>query len=423
MKKFVGFSLAFMIFTSLITCAGAYDSTGDYGRLFYGIMGDKARIIACDDTVKNIVIPSEIEGKPVTLIANGAFKACRELESVTIPGSVVKIGTDAFSGCSSLKSVEIPAGTSEISDNAFWYCKSLEKVTISETVSKLGNFVFEHCQNLTSIEVDEKNEQYSSEDGILFNKDKTVLMQYPEGKKVAEYTVSDSVKEIGNYAFMDCVSLERVNIPAGVAAIIGGDVFLGSTKLENINVDEKNEYYCSIDGNLFSKDKTTLYQYAPGKKETQYTIPDSVETINFNAFSQCKNLTSIVIPDSVTYINSSAFDDRTNIKDVYYQGTESRWESIAFNIDSQNIVSSNIHYNWYEPCFEVSGSGNIKNTDTKKRNAHIMIVKYVNGTMQELLKCGEETFEQGEVRSFEEFGSGCKIFVWNSLNDMRPLTK
>ncbi len=421
MKKIVGFSLAFMIFMSLIPCAGAYD--GDYGQLAYSIMGDKARIIACDDTAKNIVIPSEIEGKPVTLIANGAFNACRELESVTIPGSVVKIGAEAFSRCNSLKSVTIPAGTSEISDSAFRYCKSLEKVTISQTVSKLGNFVFSGCQNLTGIEVDEKNEQYSSEDGNLFNKDKTVLMKYPGGKKETEYTVSDSVKEIGNDAFEDCVSLERVNIPAGVAVIIGGNVFSGSTKLENINVDEKNEYYCSIDGNLFSKDKTTLYQYAPGKNETEYTIPDSVETINSHAFCRCKNLTSIVIPDSVTHIDSSAFDYYTNIKDIYYQGTKAQWESIAFNIESQNILSSNIHYNWYEQCFEVSENGNIKNTDTKKHNANIMIVKYADGTMQELLRCGEEAFEPGEVKNFEEFGSGCKIFVWNSLNDIRPLTK
>lgn len=221
----------------------------------------------------------------VTSIGEDAFAWCSYLTSVTIPDSVISIGNEAFYSCYSLETITIPNSVTSIGKSAFENCKGLIIVTISDSVTSIDDGAFGGCTNLRRINVDSGNPNYSSLDGDLFNKDKTTLIQYAIGKANTQYTIPDSVTSIVGNAFFSCYNITSITIPAGVTSI-DSSAFLYCRKLANIDVDSGNPNYCSVDGNLFNKDKTTLVQYAIDKEDDRYTIPDSVTSIGDYAFLQ-----------------------------------------------------------------------------------------------------------------------------------------
>ena len=154
----------------------------------------------------------------VTSIGDDAFGGCSSLTSVTIPDSVTSIGGGAFCGCTSLTSVTIPDSVTSIGEKAFYYCSSLTSVTIPDSVTSIGDGAFASCTSLTGIWVAEGNNDYSSDaSGVLFNKDKTTLVQCPGA--FAAYAIPDSVTSIGDDAFNGCKSLTSVTIPDSVTSI------------------------------------------------------------------------------------------------------------------------------------------------------------------------------------------------------------
>ena len=249
------------------------------------------------------------------------------IKSVVITDGVTSIGEAAFVYCTGLTSVTIPNSVTSIGEMAFYYCTVLTSVTIPNSVTSIGRWAFEGCTGLTSIDVASDNSNYCSEDGVLFNKDKTTLIRYPGGKQ-GSYTIPNSVTSIGGGAFAFCKGLTSVTIPNSVTSIesdafryctgltsvtipnsvtsIGDWAFSDCSGLTSINVASDNSNYCSVDGVLFNKDKTTLIQY-PGGKQGAYTIPNSVTSIGNNAFYECTGLTSVTIPNSVTSIGEWAF--------------------------------------------------------------------------------------------------------------------
>ena len=247
--------------------------------------------------LRNIKIPNNVES-----IGDYAFYNCTSLTSVTIPNSVTSIGNDAFYGCSSLTSVTIPNSVTSIGNNAFYGCLSLTSVTIPDSVTSIGYSALSSCTSLTSIEVSYDNENYSSVDGVLFDKDKTKLIQYPAGSNRTIYSIPNSVISIGSDAFVGCTSLTSVTIPNSVTSI-GGSAFSGCTNLTSITIPDS---VTSI-GSYAFEDCTSL---------TSVTIGNSVTSIGGSAFSGCTNLTSITIPDSVTSIGSYAFEDCTSLTSV-----------------------------------------------------------------------------------------------------------
>ena len=199
-------------------------------------------------------------------------------ENLVIPAVFEKDGTwyrvtsiedSAFAGCPSLKNVEIPDSVISIGVDAFSCCGSLKSVT------------------------------------------------FGDGSKLAS---------IGDGAFCQS-SLEDIEIPYGVTSI-GDNAFHCCPSLTAITVNENNEHYMSIDGNLYSKDGNTLIQYAIGKTDTSFTVPDGVIRINAYAFNSCEFLESITVSNSVTSVGDYAFFECMSLANVIF-GNNSRLASIG----------------------------------------------------------------------------------------------
>ena len=180
--------------------------------------------------------------------------------------------------------LEIPSAldgytVTSIGDHTFHNYESLTSVTIPDSVTSIGWYAFSCCRNLTDI------------------------------------TIPDSVTSIGGFAFDICKSLTSITIPDSVTSI-GCSPFNDCTALTNIEVNEKNTSYSSINGNLYNKNKTELIQYAVGKTDTSFTIPDGVTSIGDWAFAGCASLTNVTVPDSVASIGENAFENCENIKNI-----------------------------------------------------------------------------------------------------------
>jgi hypothetical protein len=273
----------------------------------------------------------------VTSIGDRAFLYCPSLTGITIPNSVTSIGDIAFSACWSLTSVTIPNSVTSIGDRAFSSCFSLTGITIPNSVTSIGDGAFSSCESLAAITVDVANISYSSQDGVLYNKGKTTLIQYPAKKNTTSFTIPNSVTSIGYGAFSSCFSLTGITIPNSVTSI-GMDAFFYGTSLATITVDAANTAYSSQDGVLYNKDKTTLIRYPEGKTGDSFTIPNSVTSIGVDAFSRT-SLTSVTIPNSVTSIGEGAFDHCDSLTSVSIPNSVTSIGNWAFNRTSLTSIT------------------------------------------------------------------------------------
>jgi len=210
-----------------------------------------------------------------------------------------------------------------IPDGTFDSCTCLTSVIIPDSMKKNNNWAFCGCIALTSMTASPNNRFYTSENGVLFNKNKTKLIFYPP-RRQGDYIIPDSVKEIGREAFQFCYGLTSVTIPDSVTEIEGMPFYF-CNNLISINIsdsvkDSTKHLFASENGILFNREKTVLISYPQGR-QGEYIIPDSVKEIGACAFHHCYGLTSVFIPNSVTEIGEAAFALCDGLKSVVIPGS------------------------------------------------------------------------------------------------------
>ena len=357
------------------TESGETSSTGESSSTGNSTTGEQTKEIGTEYEIKeeetwdiskngdgSVIAKWTLDDKTITISGNGEMKGwtsnLREywhnskytklIEKVKIEDGITSIGYKAFSYCKSVtditipngvKSIEIPSSVTSIGKYAFYRCNSLTYIKIPNSVTSIGDGAFSKCRSLTDINVGENNKYYVSIDGILYNKNKSKIICYPQGKqdlnfsipnsvtsigyevfggcsRLTNIAIPDSVTSIGNYAFEECSNLTNITIPNSVTSI-GGRAFKGCSRLTNIAIPNS---VTSIGYNVFCGCSSL----------TNIEIPNSVTSIKNGAFEECSSLTSIEIPNSVTSIGERAFKGCSNLKSITIPSSVTNIETWAF---------------------------------------------------------------------------------------------
>ena len=320
---------------------------------------------------KEVVIPSEIDGKTVTLIDDDAFRNNEKLKSVKLPDSLIGIGVEAFAfckslesvnipegikdfspafrGCEMLKSIVIPEGIERIEQGMFWDCISLENVTLPNSLKIIDGSTFENCTSLKTITLPNGiieiganafggctalseislpesvvyigasafgntafyNDAANWENGVLYMYGCLIDSKREEIK--GEYSVKEGTRIIAKQAFLRATGLETLKLPEGLK-VIGDAAFNECTSLKTVEMQ----------GGLETIGNSAFRECAI----EEITIPEGVKTIGDIAFKDCK-LRNVTLPKSLELIGYEAFGGNS-INKVYYNGAESEWNEKQF---------------------------------------------------------------------------------------------
>lgn len=295
----------------------------------------------------------------ITSISTGAFADCQALYKVTLPSSLRVIDYGAFSNCTALVSVTIANGVTTIGNYAFSNCSALIDITIPKTVTDIGVEVFQECYSLNNIFVDSSNASFTSVGGVLFSKDKSVLIRYPSNKSGQTYTVPNEVKEISMGAFEAAWNLLDITLHDGITKI-GFNAFY---KTVPFNDSSKVYNGCFYLGNhlIIAKTKDMIScpvrdgtktiadgAFASLSKLQRVTLPEGLVSIGDSAFSWCTSLKSIYIPKSVTRIEDSAFYDCNAVESVFYSGSTSEHSKITVGMQNKSLTDA---FWKYDSCY------------------------------------------------------------------------
>ena len=267
------------------------------------VSGDWKCILLEDNTVKiaeyrmssfekNVIIPETIDGRPVSVIGDGAFYSYDYIKNIVIPDGILSIENYAFLGCSSLETITIPDSVVTIGEEAFESCRSLLEIEIPEYVTKIEKGTFAGCKSLKSVKLPAG--LLSIDDNAFENCASLTSIELPK-----------ALQSIGDNVFVSSL-LSELLIPENVS-YIGSCTFNGCDTLTNIWVDPSNSSYTSIDGVLYDKQNKSLICYPSGKKYELFEVPEEVQRIYNNAFYRNTFLKAVVIPEGVVDIAKDAF--------------------------------------------------------------------------------------------------------------------
>ncbi|MBQ9832333.1 MAG: leucine-rich repeat protein [Clostridia bacterium] len=366
----------------------------------YTVSGSSAIITGYKGQGGYIEIPGAMLEYPVTEIAENAFSDNTAITGATIPDSVVKIGDKAFYGCKALENVTIGNGVKNIGEYAFAYsginsisvpdgvetigrralanCPNITDAMISSSVRSINGNVFEYCVSLVQITVQEGNSNYSSANGVLYDKNRNKLIACPAGKS-GSYSMASSTTIIGEYAFAGCEKLTKISLSAFVNTI-ESHAFDSCTSLMSFEVSVFNTDFIALDGMLYTYDRTVFVACPAGKAGsssvldgtvsiaanafnssvlTSIAIPESVTDIYEYAFSSCRNLTSIDIPSNVVMIGNYAFYGCTKLQKAdFYGKPPAAFGEGVFDGAAQNFT---IRYlEWNKSVWSPTGTNSYK---------------------------------------------------------------
>ena len=303
----------------------------------------------------------------VTVLSYECFYKCGNLREINIPESVSEIGGVPVTECPSVEKInvseknnyyrsvdgvlfskdmsqliyypsnkagdsyKVPDEVKEFSpcaDNgAFNYNQNLKSVTLNANINLSSwNFPrssFAYASKLEAIYVDSKNPYLTSDNGILYSKDKTILVSYPANRSQTRYVMPDNVRRMSENAFYGAKNLKEIQLSKKLEIrVYGVQFFLGCRNLESISIPESNNDFYTVDGVLFRRrdydglDNPSLISYPQNKKDSKYEVSTTVKSIGVSAFEGNTNLSTVIIPDNVEEINGSAFKDCTSLSKV-----------------------------------------------------------------------------------------------------------
>lgn len=300
--------------------------------------------------------------KGTRIIADGAFKDCQKLSSITVPDTVEYVGTDAFVGTAYFETqenwsdnmlvldhlllaidneyagiVDVPEGIITIADgafahskitelttpdslkyigyNAFWDCQNLTKVSIAKSVTTIGRGPFRMCTDLSDIFVHEENEMFSVVDGVLYNKQLSAVIRCPH-RLTGDVVIPRSVTKINAYAFEWCTGIESIAIPEG-CVFIGNSAFSVCENLSDVILPESMEY---IDHYAFSYCNSI----------ESIAVPDNVYYLGKYAFTCCMDLKEVVLGDKITVLKEGLFESSEKLNTVNLGGNIEEISDSAF---------------------------------------------------------------------------------------------
>ena len=322
----------FAFFLTCISVLLATTSKADqFGDFTYVTNGSTATVIitAYTGAGDSVIVPGTIVGLPVTSIGDSAF-ASTGLTSVTLPNSVTSIGLFAFADCTGLTSVTLPNTLTNLGGAAFFECIGLTNVAIPSSVTSIGDSPFNSCSGLMAITVDALNPNYSSADGVLFDKAQELLIQYPGGK-VGSYSPPDSVTIIGDSAFYGCAELTSVTLPSVTS--IGFLAFQECTGLTDVtlpnsltSIGEQAFLLTGLTSIAIPRSVTNIEEQTFAfTKLTSVTVPNSITQLKDRMFRGCPGLTTVILSENLTSIGDYIFQDNSEqgveaVTGVYFKG-------------------------------------------------------------------------------------------------------
>ncbi|MBQ2661834.1 MAG: leucine-rich repeat protein [Clostridia bacterium] len=417
-----------------------------------------------------IEIPSMMLEYPVVKIADEAFSGVSSITGALIPDSVNEIGNRAFYNCTALEDITLSNGVKTIGAYAFAY-SGINSVTLTDSVVSVGERAFANCPNmtnavisssvktingnvfaysptLTQITVQDKNANYSSVNGMLYNKDKTKLIACPSGKSGTCTTVK-TLETIGEYAFAGCAKITKIALSANTSAI-EDFAFDSTTSLMSFEVSPFNTHYVALDGMLYTYDKTVFVACPAGKAGSasiaqgtkgiaanafnhsqlaSISIPESVTDIYEYAFSDSVKLERIMIPESVVMIGNGAFAGCSKLKtaDFYGKPPAAFGNNVFENTSSGFVIR---YLEWNKSYWSPTGANNYKGYPIEpfavlrlnEKSAYTIETKYSriggiseNTTVEAFLKNFTpatmrvlDTYGK-ELRDVNLVGTGCKV--------------
>lgn len=269
-----------------------------------------------------LIIPASV----TDTIGKSAFSYCENLTGVTIPGTKL-IGESAFQGCNNLSgNLVLPESVETIKAWAFAYCENIETVNLPSTLSELGQSAFNGCGGLFT--VNSANSNFTNQDGVLFNADKSTLIQFPKSK-TGHYIVPNSVMSIGVWSFANCTGLTSISVPSSLSVIedyaffgcsglsgnfpvpsgiwmIGQYVFEGCADISGFEVAPDNTSFSYSNGVLSDIGQSILKRCIVSKTGN-YIIDPGIMFIDNAAFSDCTKLNSVELHENVLDIGKRAF--------------------------------------------------------------------------------------------------------------------
>ena len=235
-----------------------------------------AAFLDCDSLVE-VQLPDS-----VTFLGPGAFERCSSLERFSIPPKVTEIHRFTFHQCSRLEELIVPRGIISIAASAIRRCSSLTSLDIPDSVVSIGDWAFEGASSLTAFQVGANNANFTSDEGVLYNKDKTALLAYP-GARLGHFTVPATVGRIADGAFSACPGLSSVSLPVR-------DVDVG------------------------------VFAFAECRNLRTVNFPAGLAAISEFMFHYCENLGAITFPSTVNSIGRHAFDGCLRLEKLVFEG-------------------------------------------------------------------------------------------------------